>query len=168
MSSPSVFWNKRGKMLWYLQPPSTYVLSLLHQRTDHLLFVTASITARIFTPKCLSRKKTSKKYLKVEENKAGMLFVVCTCVARQHTDRHSCSLCCEPPSPCCWDIYQVLLLCKDFRMFWSMSMLGKWEVCPFVKLALRDITNYIQGLFRRKLKLYIICTKLLDSIKNDQ
>lgn len=75
----------------------------------------------------------------------------------------------NPPSPCHWDINQALLLCKGFRMFWSMSTLGKWEVCPFVKLALRDIfTNYIQGLFRRKLKLYVICTKVLDCIKNDQ
>lgn len=85
------------------------------------------------------------------------------------TDWEAAAASTNPPSPCRWDINQALLLCKDFRMFWSMSTLGKWEVCPFVKLALRDIfTNYIQGLFRRKLELYVICTKVPDSIKNDQ
>lgn len=85
------------------------------------------------------------------------------------TDWEAATASTNSPSPCCWDINQALLLCKDFRMFWSMSTLGKWEVCPFVKLALRDnFTNNIQGLFRRKLELYMICTKVLDSIKNDQ
>lgn len=85
------------------------------------------------------------------------------------TDWGAAAASANPPSPCRWDINQALLLCKDFRVFWSMSTLGKWEVCPFVKLALRDIfTNYIQGLFRRKLEPYVISVKVLDSIKNDQ
>lgn len=64
----SVIWNRRGETLWHLQPPPTHMLSLLQQRTDHLHFMTASTTSRIFTSRCLSRKN-SKAHFKWRKTK---------------------------------------------------------------------------------------------------
>lgn len=132
-------------MLWHLQaPPHTCYLFCNKEQTTYFSWILVQLQGSS-RPDVLA-EKTLKHASSGGKQGRHTVCGVGTC------DSHS--LCCGPPSPCCWDINQSLLLCKDFRMFWSMSMLGKWEVCPFVKIALRDIfTNYIQGPFRRKLKL---------------
>lgn len=140
-----LFENRRGEMLWHLQaPPHTCYLFCNKEQTTYFSWILVQLQGSS-RPDVLA-EKTLKHASSGGKQGRHTVCGVGTC------DSHS--LCCGPPSPCCWDINQSLLLCKDFRMFWSMSMLGKWEVCPFVKIALRDIfTNYIQGPFRRKLKL---------------
>lgn len=43
----------------------------------------------------------------MEENKVGMLLLVCACVSST-TLTDAAAVCCEPPSPCYWDINQAL------------------------------------------------------------
>lgn len=74
-----------------------------------------------------------------------MLLVVCACVARHHTGRHSCSLCCELASPCCWDINKAL---QDVLV--SVNA-GKMRSLPFCQTCLeRHLHQLYPGAVHKK------------------